>query len=111
MEAISIWGDAGLGKTGFSPEECWALRRGKPHQVAAEIGATSRLLCRHLAAEASGAHRRREYNQGVFSATGRLEINCCRASCQKRGSKPTAEVNRRVFNTEKAGRIAGLFNS
>ena len=56
LEAISTWGDAGLGKTGFSPEECWALRRGKPHHVAAEIGASARLLCRHLAAEAPGAH-------------------------------------------------------
>jgi diguanylate cyclase (GGDEF)-like protein/PAS domain S-box-containing protein len=47
VEAVTMWGrsPAGAAENTFAPEECWALRRGRPHVV--ETTSTG-LLCRHL---------------------------------------------------------------
>jgi diguanylate cyclase (GGDEF)-like protein/PAS domain S-box-containing protein len=45
VEAVSQWGDAERAKLTFTPDECWALRRGRIHWVEdTRIG----LLCNHL---------------------------------------------------------------
>jgi diguanylate cyclase (GGDEF)-like protein/PAS domain S-box-containing protein len=45
VEAVAIWGDASLAERVFSPDECWALRRGRVHWVEdPSIG----LVCKHL---------------------------------------------------------------
>ncbi len=45
VEAVAQWGDAGQPKLTFSPDECWALRRGRVHWVEdTRVG----LLCNHL---------------------------------------------------------------
>ncbi len=45
VEAVAVWGDASLVERVFTPEECWALRRGRVHWVEdANLG----LLCKHL---------------------------------------------------------------
>jgi len=48
LEATTLWGEAPPSKTVFAPDECWALRRGRPHGVA-EIGAG--FQCRHVEPE------------------------------------------------------------
>ncbi len=45
VEAVAVWGDATRVERVFSPEECWALRRGRVHWVE-DTGVG--LLCRHL---------------------------------------------------------------
>jgi diguanylate cyclase (GGDEF)-like protein len=32
-EAVAVWGDPLPGEHVFAPQECWALRRGRPHRV------------------------------------------------------------------------------
>lgn len=56
LEAVSVWGNSHPGKRLFPPEECWALRRGRSHRLTLEKGASTRLLCRHLAVETIGDH-------------------------------------------------------
>ena len=48
VEAATVWGDAPSLENSFAPEDCWALRRGRPHSLA-EIHAGCK--CRHVAAE------------------------------------------------------------
>ena len=45
LEATTLWGQAPPSETVFAPDDCWALRRGRPHG-AAEIAAGFR--CRHV---------------------------------------------------------------
>ncbi len=45
LEAATLWGQAPPAETVFAPDECWALRRGRPHG-AADIAAGFR--CRHV---------------------------------------------------------------
>jgi diguanylate cyclase (GGDEF)-like protein/PAS domain S-box-containing protein len=45
VEAVAVWGDPALIERAFSPEECWALRRGRVHWVE-DTGVG--LLCKHL---------------------------------------------------------------
>ena len=45
LEAATLWGKAPPSETVFAPDECWALRRGRPHG-AAEIAAGFK--CRHV---------------------------------------------------------------
>ncbi len=45
VEAAAVWGDASLAERAFSPQECWALRRGRTHAVD-QPGAG--LICRHI---------------------------------------------------------------
>jgi len=45
VESVAEWGDIGKIETTFTPDECWALRRGRVHWVEdTRIG----LLCMHL---------------------------------------------------------------
>lgn len=48
VEAATVWGDAPPAETVVAPDECWALRRGRPHGVA-EIRAGFK--CRHVEPE------------------------------------------------------------
>lgn len=45
LETVARWGDEALVETIFSLEDCWAMRRGRPHEVA---DPNSGLLCRHF---------------------------------------------------------------
>jgi len=45
LEAATLWGQAPPSETVFAPDECWALRRGRPHG-AADIAAGFK--CRHV---------------------------------------------------------------
>lgn len=45
LEATTLWGEAPPSETVFAPDECWALRRGRPHG-ATEIAAGFK--CRHV---------------------------------------------------------------
>jgi diguanylate cyclase (GGDEF)-like protein/PAS domain S-box-containing protein len=45
VEAVAVWGESALAERIFSPDECWALRRGRVHWVQnTEVA----LLCKHL---------------------------------------------------------------
>jgi diguanylate cyclase (GGDEF)-like protein/PAS domain S-box-containing protein len=53
VEAVAFWGDApGTDKT-FRPDDCWALRRGKPHKVR---NCDSPLLCSHVSRAPAGGY-------------------------------------------------------
>lgn len=45
VESVASWGKATVGEQTFNPEECWALRRGKPHLVEQPDSA---MICNHL---------------------------------------------------------------
>jgi PAS domain S-box-containing protein len=45
VESATVWGNAGLAERVFSPDECWALRRGRIHWVE---NAQSGLICKHI---------------------------------------------------------------
>jgi diguanylate cyclase (GGDEF)-like protein/PAS domain S-box-containing protein len=45
VEAAAVWGDASLAERVFTPQECWALRRGRTHWVEQQ---GSGLICRHI---------------------------------------------------------------
>ncbi len=45
VEAVAIWGDSSMAERSFSPQECWALRRGRFHWVE---NSRSGLICRHI---------------------------------------------------------------
>jgi diguanylate cyclase (GGDEF)-like protein len=45
LEATTLWGEAPPSETVFAPDECWALRRGRPHGPA-DIAAG--FNCRHV---------------------------------------------------------------
>jgi diguanylate cyclase (GGDEF)-like protein/PAS domain S-box-containing protein len=45
VEAAALWGDSGLVERAFSPEECWALRRGRTHWVE---NSHAGMICRHI---------------------------------------------------------------
>jgi diguanylate cyclase (GGDEF)-like protein/PAS domain S-box-containing protein len=45
VQQVATWGPEGVGVRMFSPDECWALRRGRTHSVANPEAA---LLCAHL---------------------------------------------------------------
>lgn len=45
VQQVATWGPEGVGVRMFSPDECWALRRGRPHSVTNPEAA---LLCGHL---------------------------------------------------------------
>jgi diguanylate cyclase (GGDEF)-like protein/PAS domain S-box-containing protein len=45
VEAAAVWGDPALVEKTFSPQECWALRRGRTHVVE---DSNSGMLCRHV---------------------------------------------------------------
>jgi hypothetical protein len=49
VEATMSWGGSSPAESVFAPEDCWALRQGRPHLVQAASG----LLCRHINADAS----------------------------------------------------------
>lgn len=53
MEAVGTWGDTLDTEKTFAPDDCWALRRGKIHQV---IDSTSPLLCAHVSGCPAGGH-------------------------------------------------------
>lgn len=52
VEAAASWGNNGIQEPVFSPQSCWALRRGQPHWT--DIG--DGIACPHLAAMTSGSH-------------------------------------------------------
>ena len=45
LQRVARWGDEALVEARFSLEDCWALRRGQPHDV---IDPQAGLLCRHF---------------------------------------------------------------
>jgi diguanylate cyclase (GGDEF)-like protein/PAS domain S-box-containing protein len=45
VESVAMWGDSALAERVFSPQECWALRRGRLHWVE---NAQSGLICKHV---------------------------------------------------------------
>jgi diguanylate cyclase (GGDEF)-like protein/PAS domain S-box-containing protein len=45
VEAAAVWGDSARTEHAFSPQECWALRRGRTHWVE---NSRSGLICRHI---------------------------------------------------------------
>ncbi len=45
LETVARWGDEAPVEPSFSLEDCWALRRGTPHEV---IDPRARWLCRHF---------------------------------------------------------------
>ncbi|MBN2317679.1 MAG: diguanylate cyclase, partial [Acidobacteria bacterium] len=45
VESVAVWGDASLAERSFTPQECWALRRGRTHWVE---NSESGLICRHI---------------------------------------------------------------
>lgn len=45
VEAAAVWGDSALVERTFSPQDCWALRRGRTHWVES---AHAGLICRHI---------------------------------------------------------------
>ncbi len=52
VETVTRWGDSLQGEDSFTPEECWALRRGRPHRVESEAAGP---VCRHLGANFTGS--------------------------------------------------------
>ena len=52
VEPVAIWGDPVLGEVTFAPNDCWALRTGRPHFVS---DPSSRLRCAHLSEPLPGA--------------------------------------------------------
>jgi diguanylate cyclase (GGDEF)-like protein/PAS domain S-box-containing protein len=45
LEAMAVWGDLSTGEAMFAPQECWGLRRGRPHLVSdPEVGP----ICAHV---------------------------------------------------------------
>jgi len=45
LQSVARWGDEALVEARFSLEDCWALRRGQPHNV---MDPKAGLLCRHF---------------------------------------------------------------
>jgi diguanylate cyclase (GGDEF)-like protein len=45
LESVAVWGDPAFAKDAFSPQECWALRRGRTHWVE---NSSSGLICGHI---------------------------------------------------------------
>jgi len=45
LESAGAWGTNGTSAAPFSPDSCWALRRGKPHWSS---GSSTELVCNHL---------------------------------------------------------------
>lgn len=45
VESVAVWGDASLAERVFSPQECWALRRGRMHWVE---NSRAGLICKHV---------------------------------------------------------------
>jgi diguanylate cyclase (GGDEF)-like protein/PAS domain S-box-containing protein len=45
VEAAAVWGDPALVERSFSPQECWALRRGRTHWVE---NSRAGMICRHI---------------------------------------------------------------
>jgi len=54
MQPLTTWGQGEPDAKAFGPEDCWALRRGRPHNV--EIPG-SNLICRHLNESFNGRSR------------------------------------------------------
>lgn len=53
VECVASWGDPKPQADVFTPEDCWALRRGRPHVV---DGEESQLVCRHVGTPRPGAY-------------------------------------------------------
>jgi diguanylate cyclase (GGDEF)-like protein len=45
MELVAQWGDVAAGEGGFEADQCWALRRGRPHEM--DVNDTG-MLCEHV---------------------------------------------------------------
>jgi diguanylate cyclase (GGDEF)-like protein/PAS domain S-box-containing protein len=52
-ECVAAWGDPRPAEEIFSADDCWALRRGRPHVVE---GRDARLVCRHVGAPVPPAY-------------------------------------------------------
>jgi diguanylate cyclase (GGDEF)-like protein/PAS domain S-box-containing protein len=53
VEAVAAWGGAPITEKTFAPDDCWALRRGKIHQV---NDAASPLRCAHVSGSLAGGY-------------------------------------------------------
>ena len=63
VEAVATWGNQLTSQKLFTPDECWALRRGRPHWV--EDTQTG-LLCKHLDKKGSGEWRVQKGEESAF---------------------------------------------
>jgi diguanylate cyclase (GGDEF)-like protein len=52
VEVTAVWGDSTVSTAVFSPEDCWALRRGRPHGSGNSNG---RVQCAHLSQSFTGS--------------------------------------------------------
>jgi diguanylate cyclase (GGDEF)-like protein/PAS domain S-box-containing protein len=53
LEAVAHWGESLSGEQVFTPNDCWAFRRGEVHRVA---GSQTGLLCKHIPAPSTADH-------------------------------------------------------
>ncbi len=53
LEAVAHWGESLSGEQVFTPDDCWAFRRGEVHRVA---GSQTGLLCKHIPAPSTADH-------------------------------------------------------
>jgi diguanylate cyclase (GGDEF)-like protein/PAS domain S-box-containing protein len=53
VESVASWGEPPPREEVFPPEDCWALRRGRPHVVE---GAEAQVVCRHVGTPAPAAY-------------------------------------------------------
>jgi diguanylate cyclase (GGDEF)-like protein/PAS domain S-box-containing protein len=53
VECVASWGTPPPAEEVFTPDDCWALRRGRPHVVE---GPDSRLICRHVGTPVPAAY-------------------------------------------------------
>jgi diguanylate cyclase (GGDEF)-like protein len=53
VEVVASWGATPPPEEVFTPDDCWALRRGRPHVVE---GPESKLVCRHVGTPAPAAY-------------------------------------------------------
>lgn len=70
LEASSTWGPLPAGQASFSPEDCWALRRGRPH-IVEEPDSGPR--CTHVQAGPAGSVCLPMVNQGDTLGVFHLE--------------------------------------
>ncbi|HXZ12725.1 MAG TPA: diguanylate cyclase [Candidatus Sulfotelmatobacter sp.] len=108
MQPLTTWGQGEPDAKAFGPEDCWALRRGRPHNV--EVPG-SNLICRHLNESFTGKSRCLPL-VAQNQAYGLLHILHNEKTAAPRGGRPEAETGEYEELTDRvAERISlGLAN-